>query len=69
MAHHDPQIWGEDASVFRPERWLETDTGGAKLMEPNFLAVDRTVTCTRLRTTYDGVSDPSFSSVKVAEPA
>jgi cytochrome P450 len=39
MTHRDPQVYGEDATLFRPERWLEADNSSAKLMERNFLVV------------------------------
>lgn len=33
VLHRDRQIFGEDADVFRPERWLEGGEGKAKEME------------------------------------
>ncbi len=35
----DKKVYGEDADVYRPERWLEADEKLLKLMERNFLAV------------------------------
>ena len=26
--HRDPEIWGNDVEVFRPERWFEQDQAG-----------------------------------------
>jgi len=34
----DRSVYGEDADEYRPERWLEADEDGLKLMERNFLA-------------------------------
>ena len=39
LAHRDHTVWGDDASVFRPERWLNQDPTTSKKMERNFLAV------------------------------
>lgn len=39
VLHHDPQVWGEDVHIFRPERWLEADPAQLKLMDRSFLAV------------------------------
>lgn len=39
----DKSVYGEDAAIFRPERWIEADTSSLKLMERNFLAVGRNV--------------------------
>lgn len=36
---YDKSVYGSDANVYRPERWLEADTQRLKLMERNFLAV------------------------------
>jgi Cytochrome P450 len=36
--HRDKKVWGEDADVFRPERWLE---GDASKYERYFIPVDR----------------------------
>jgi cytochrome P450 len=30
--HHDKEIYGEDADVFRPERWFETDDAKLRIM-------------------------------------
>lgn len=32
--HRDPRVWGKDALEFKPERWMEDDTG---YLEKNFL--------------------------------
>lgn len=39
VASRDKTVYGPDADVFRPERWLEADEKQLKLMERNFLAV------------------------------
>lgn len=39
VLHRNPDVWGEDVDIFRPERWLEADAGKLKLMERSFLAV------------------------------
>lgn len=39
VAHRDPSIWGSDAIIFRPERWLDQDYVNLKRMEQSFLAV------------------------------
>ena len=31
--HRDPRCWGDDAAVFRPERWLPLDIKGAALQK------------------------------------
>jgi hypothetical protein len=35
----DPDVFGEDAQVFRPERWLESDSAQMKLTERSMLVV------------------------------
>jgi cytochrome P450 len=35
----DPDVFGEDSEVFRPERWLESDAEQLKLMERSMLVV------------------------------
>jgi cytochrome P450 len=38
VAQHHPDVFGEDAKSFRPERWLESDTEQVKLMERSMMA-------------------------------
>ncbi|KAM0720212.1 hypothetical protein Q7P37_004348 [Cladosporium fusiforme] len=38
VAARDKEAYGEDADDFRPERWLEADGEGLRVMERNFLA-------------------------------
>lgn len=39
VTHRDPEVFGKDAHLFRPERWLEASTSALKRMEHNFMAV------------------------------
>ena len=38
-AHRDTEVYGEDAEIFRAERWLEADSAALRRMDQNFLAV------------------------------
>jgi hypothetical protein len=38
VLHRRPEAYGDDAAVFRPERWIEADAEQRKMMEHNNLA-------------------------------
>ncbi|KAJ7234768.1 cytochrome P450 oxidoreductase [Mycena haematopus] len=38
VVHRQPEAYGDDAAVFRPERWLEVDPEQRKMMEHNNIA-------------------------------
>ncbi|KAL8788070.1 MAG: hypothetical protein Q9195_007484 [Heterodermia aff. obscurata] len=38
VTHRDRRVFGDDAEIFRPERWLEADPSALKRMEHNFMA-------------------------------
>ena len=38
VAARDTAVYGADAETFRPERWLETDEEGLRMMERSFMA-------------------------------
>lgn len=42
VINRDPVIFGNDAEVFRPERWLESKAEDKKAMERTLMAVRRT---------------------------
>lgn len=39
IAHYDEDIWGSDAAVFRPERWIETSPERLKVLEAHYSPV------------------------------
>lgn len=39
VIHHDKNVFGEDADIFRPERWLESDSGQLRKMDNCFMSV------------------------------
>ena len=39
VAARDQAVYGHDAEVFRPERWIDCDEKTLKLMDRNWLAV------------------------------
>lgn len=39
VVHQDKQVYGDDAAVFKPERWLDADAEQLRLMNRTFLAV------------------------------
>lgn len=39
--HRRAEAFGEDASVYRPERWLEADDATKKIMERNLITFGR----------------------------
>jgi cytochrome P450 len=39
LAHRDKMVFGADAELFRPERWLEADAAAVKAMDQNFMTV------------------------------
>lgn len=45
VLHRDKQVFGDDADVFRPERWLDTDPERLKIMERSFITVSVPQNC------------------------
>jgi cytochrome P450 len=42
VAHYDKDIWGDDAEIFRPERWIDAEDEGGKrlkIMEEYYMPV------------------------------
>lgn len=39
VIHHDKSIFGKDAAVFRPERWLESSEEEVKRMDRHLMTV------------------------------
>lgn len=39
VTHRNTEAFGDDAGLFRPERWLEAGPSALKRMEHNFMAV------------------------------
>lgn len=39
VTHFDKSVFGEDAELFRPERWLEADEDRVRAMNKNIVAV------------------------------
>lgn len=39
VIHHDKSIFGDDAAVFRPERWLQSSEEEVKIMDRHLMTV------------------------------
>ena len=39
VVHHNTEVYGSDAAIFRPERWLEADPERVKFMDRTLLTV------------------------------
>jgi cytochrome P450 len=39
VIHHDKSIFGDDAAMFRPERWLESSEEEVKCMDRHLMTV------------------------------
>jgi cytochrome P450 len=41
VAHYDEDVWGSDAAVFRPQRWLASENGAEALkrLDEHFMPV------------------------------
>lgn len=48
VAHHNADVYGSDAAIFRPERWLEADAERLKFMDRTLLTV-RCESCSLFR--------------------
>ncbi len=42
VIHHNTEVYGHDAAVFRPERWLEASAEQLKVMDRTLLTVSPT---------------------------
>lgn len=51
VLHRDKDVFGADADIFRPERWLEAEPEALKIMDRSMLAVST------YRTAVPGVHD------------
>jgi cytochrome P450 len=47
VVHQDKRVFGQDANVFRPERWLDSDTPKIAAMDRAFFSVGPSVFCCR----------------------
>ena len=43
VIHHNKEIYGQDANIFRPERWLEASCEELKAMDRYFFAVSHSL--------------------------
>jgi cytochrome P450 len=53
VVSRDPTVYGEDAEIYKPERWIESSPEQLKLMERNFLAVSLPTKLTLLQCLRD----------------
>lgn len=44
VVHHNTEVYGPDAALFRPERWMEADPEHLKVMDRTLLTVSSSST-------------------------